>query len=316
MDAVTHVPTPTNETVLDYAPGSAERASLEVALVELAATRHELPHTIGGARVTGEGGEDRGPPAARAPQGARGHPWRHQGRCRCRRRCRHGRRPGLARPRLRRPRGHPAQGRRPAGRPVARPDQRRDDARPEQDRLPGRDRRRLRAHRLLALQRALRPPDPAGAAARQLAGPVEPQRLPLARGLRLRRDPVQLHGHRRQPADRTRADGQHRRLEAVALPAARRPADHGAARGGRDAARRHQPGHRPRPRGVRRRAEPPRVRGAALHRLHRGLPGAVAPDRREPHELPALPAHRRRDRRQGLHPGPPERRPRRAAHRA
>ena len=55
MDAVTHVPTPTNETVLDYAPGSPERASLEVALVELAATRHELPHTIGGARVLGKG---------------------------------------------------------------------------------------------------------------------------------------------------------------------------------------------------------------------------------------------------------------------
>ncbi len=55
MDAVTQVPTPTNETVLDYAPGSPERASLEVALVELAATRHELPHTIGGARVLGKG---------------------------------------------------------------------------------------------------------------------------------------------------------------------------------------------------------------------------------------------------------------------
>ncbi len=55
MDAVTHVPTPTNETVLDYAPGSPERASLEVALVELAATRHELPHTIGGNRVMGKG---------------------------------------------------------------------------------------------------------------------------------------------------------------------------------------------------------------------------------------------------------------------
>ncbi len=55
MDAVTHVPTPTNETVLDYAPGSPERASIEVALVELAATRHELPHTIGGTRVMGKG---------------------------------------------------------------------------------------------------------------------------------------------------------------------------------------------------------------------------------------------------------------------
>jgi len=55
MDAVTHVPAPVNETVLDYAPGSPERARLEVALVELAATRHDLPHTIGGARVMGRG---------------------------------------------------------------------------------------------------------------------------------------------------------------------------------------------------------------------------------------------------------------------
>ncbi len=55
MDAVTHVPTPTNEPVLDYAPGSAERASLEVALAELGSVRHELPHTIGGERVMGRG---------------------------------------------------------------------------------------------------------------------------------------------------------------------------------------------------------------------------------------------------------------------
>jgi 1-pyrroline-5-carboxylate dehydrogenase len=55
MDAVTHVPSPTNEKVLDYAPGSAERASLELALVELGAVKHDLPHTIGGDRVTGTG---------------------------------------------------------------------------------------------------------------------------------------------------------------------------------------------------------------------------------------------------------------------
>jgi 1-pyrroline-5-carboxylate dehydrogenase len=55
MDAVTHVPDPTNEPVLDYAPGSPERAALEVALVELASERHELPHTIGGRRVAGKG---------------------------------------------------------------------------------------------------------------------------------------------------------------------------------------------------------------------------------------------------------------------
>jgi len=55
MDAVTHVPAPTNEPVLDYAPGSPERAALEVALAQLGASRHELPHTIGGERVMGKG---------------------------------------------------------------------------------------------------------------------------------------------------------------------------------------------------------------------------------------------------------------------
>jgi 1-pyrroline-5-carboxylate dehydrogenase len=35
MDAVTHVPAPINETVLDYAPGSPERAALEVALAAI-----------------------------------------------------------------------------------------------------------------------------------------------------------------------------------------------------------------------------------------------------------------------------------------
>ncbi|QKE85475.1 L-glutamate gamma-semialdehyde dehydrogenase [Arthrobacter sp. NEB 688] len=55
MDAVTQVPAPTNEPVRDYAPGSPERAAVEKALVELAAERHELPHTIGGRRVMGGG---------------------------------------------------------------------------------------------------------------------------------------------------------------------------------------------------------------------------------------------------------------------
>ena len=55
MDAVTQVPAPLNEPVLDYAPGSPERADLEVALAELGSRRTELPHTIGGKRVTGTG---------------------------------------------------------------------------------------------------------------------------------------------------------------------------------------------------------------------------------------------------------------------
>ena len=57
MDAVTHVPAPVNEPVLDYTPGSPERASLEVALADLASTQVELPHVIGGRRVTGAGEE-------------------------------------------------------------------------------------------------------------------------------------------------------------------------------------------------------------------------------------------------------------------
>jgi 1-pyrroline-5-carboxylate dehydrogenase len=55
MDAFTQVPAPVNEPVLDYAPGSPERASLEVALAELGSTSIDLPHTIGGRRVTGTG---------------------------------------------------------------------------------------------------------------------------------------------------------------------------------------------------------------------------------------------------------------------
>ena len=55
MDAVTQVPAPTNEPVLDYAPGSPERAELEVALADLASSRRDLPHIIGGRRVTGTG---------------------------------------------------------------------------------------------------------------------------------------------------------------------------------------------------------------------------------------------------------------------
>jgi len=48
MDAVTQVPAPRNETVRDYAPGSAERAELQQRLTELAATPHELTATIAG----------------------------------------------------------------------------------------------------------------------------------------------------------------------------------------------------------------------------------------------------------------------------
>ncbi|MFD0683059.1 L-glutamate gamma-semialdehyde dehydrogenase [Actinomadura fibrosa] len=56
MDAVTNVPTPVNEPVRGYAPGSPERARLESAIAELtAAAPVDLPMTIGGERRLGAG---------------------------------------------------------------------------------------------------------------------------------------------------------------------------------------------------------------------------------------------------------------------
>ncbi|WP_433140404.1 L-glutamate gamma-semialdehyde dehydrogenase [Actinomadura nitritigenes] len=56
MDAVTTVPTPANEPVRGYAPGSTERARLEARLAELTAEAPiDLPMTIGGERRLGAG---------------------------------------------------------------------------------------------------------------------------------------------------------------------------------------------------------------------------------------------------------------------
>ncbi|HZC72741.1 MAG TPA: L-glutamate gamma-semialdehyde dehydrogenase [Jatrophihabitans sp.] len=49
MDAVTHPPTPHNEPVRTYAPGSAEAQSLTKEIEHLSGQRHELTMTIGGA---------------------------------------------------------------------------------------------------------------------------------------------------------------------------------------------------------------------------------------------------------------------------
>ena len=55
MDAFTTVPEPVNEPVRQYAPGTPERAELEAALADVAAHPVDLPHVIGGRRVTGAG---------------------------------------------------------------------------------------------------------------------------------------------------------------------------------------------------------------------------------------------------------------------
>ncbi|MCO7222465.1 L-glutamate gamma-semialdehyde dehydrogenase [Klenkia sp. PcliD-1-E] len=48
MDGITQVPAPRNEPVLDYAPGSPERAELQAELTRLAGSPEELTATIGG----------------------------------------------------------------------------------------------------------------------------------------------------------------------------------------------------------------------------------------------------------------------------
>ena len=55
MDAIINVPDPVNEPVRTYAPGSPERAELEVELARMASTPIDLPHVIGGRDVTGDG---------------------------------------------------------------------------------------------------------------------------------------------------------------------------------------------------------------------------------------------------------------------
>src|SRR3954471_4411403 len=55
MDAVTRVPAPRNEPVLNYAPGSPERAALEARLPEVAGLGLELTSTIGGTQRMASG---------------------------------------------------------------------------------------------------------------------------------------------------------------------------------------------------------------------------------------------------------------------
>ena len=54
MSGAVHVPPAFNEPIRDYAPGSAERASLSDRLATLAKDRIEAPMVIGGERVTGD----------------------------------------------------------------------------------------------------------------------------------------------------------------------------------------------------------------------------------------------------------------------
>jgi len=55
MDAVTNVPSPVNEPVKSYAPGSPERAALEAKIKELGGEQIDLTQTIGGEQRPGGG---------------------------------------------------------------------------------------------------------------------------------------------------------------------------------------------------------------------------------------------------------------------
>ena len=212
INARVQVPTPVNEPVLSYAPGSPERAELNTHLVEVAGRQIEIPLIIGGAEVrTGDMGQcvmphdhqhvlatfhkgnaDSVQQAVAAAAAARPE-WAAM--------------PWEARASVFLKAAELLAGKYPADH------QRGDDAEPEQDGLSGRDRRGLRVDRFPALQRLVHAPDIRGAT-RQRAGDMGLRRVPAARGLRPGDHAVQLHLDRRQPADQPGDDGQHGHLEA------------------------------------------------------------------------------------------------------
>ena len=55
MDAVTTVPSPVNEPIRQYPPGSPDRAALESKVKELTGDRTRLTMTIGGRERAGRG---------------------------------------------------------------------------------------------------------------------------------------------------------------------------------------------------------------------------------------------------------------------
>ena len=155
MDAVTHVPTPPTRPSSTTPPAARAQGDRGGAR-ELASERLDLPHTIGGERVTGTGEESRS--ASRTPvEGARGDPGSHKGGA-APRSTRHHRRHRLARPGVHRPGRNPPRGGRHPRRPVAR--------RINAATMLGQSKTAYQAEidaaaadRLLAVQRPLRPAD-------------------------------------------------------------------------------------------------------------------------------------------------------------
>ena len=214
----------TDERHLQHPP-SAQRAGPELRPRHAGACRAE-----GGAR-RGRRAGDRDPRGGRRPRGpdrrharrglaplssagaGAGAPgrWRHdlgggQGR---------GRGPaGLGPLALRGPGGGLPQGCGAAGHGAPPAGQCLDHAGAEQDGLPGGDRQRLRADRLPPLSTCTSPSGSTGSSRSRRAGAWNRTGSPAAGRVRLRHHAVQLHGHRRQPADCAGADGQRGGVEA------------------------------------------------------------------------------------------------------
>ena len=196
-----NLPTPYNEPVRDYAPGSPERASLKQRLSELDGQQIEIPMIIGGKEVrTGTTAKavkphDQAPRAGGVPQG--------------RRRARSSRR-------SRRPSDAHASGR-------ARPwDERAAVFLRAADLLAGPWRDTINAATMLGQSKTVYQAEIDAACEladfwrfnptymrrimeeqpRSSPGHLEPDGVPAAGGLRVRGRPVQLHGHRRQPVRR------------------------------------------------------------------------------------------------------------------
>ena len=242
MDAVTRPRSPVNEPVRDYAPGSPERAALEAGAGRARRRpRSSCRTTIGGGRGMARAARrSRSSPAARPRRTCSAtlrqrHPAPTR-RPRSTRRCDAA--PGLARAVLRRPRRDPPQGRRPAGRPVAR-----SGSTPRPCSASPRPRYQAEidaACELIDFWRfnvALRPADPRRAADRQRPGIWNRTDHRPLEGFVYAITPFNFTAIAGNLPTAPGADGQHRGLEAVADPAARRAPDHGAARGGRAAAR-------------------------------------------------------------------------------
>ena len=145
----------------------------------------------------------------------------------------------------------PARGR-AARRPVAHDAERRHDAQPVEDGPPGRDRRRLRADRLLALQPSVHDARSTRSSRSRRPGVWNRMEYRPLEGFVFAVTPFNFTAIGGNLPARARADGQHGGLEAGLDGGPLRVLRHAPLPGGRPAARRHQPRLRQR-RGDRRR---------------------------------------------------------------